>query len=464
MTPLEAELLDFLLPAPGAVWTPAQTQAFLDQKGTRSAVYLTVGLLIRNQQSDAARAASVLELLVGLQKREPGLWLGVWPGDNGTTGRTLDHNWREFIGVGLIVARERYGKLLPKALIEKIDEALLVAAEGAVQRNVSPEYTNIALMSAFLLEWVGAKRGKPEIAAKGAEKARQVAVLFNQYQTFIEDNSPTYGGVDAMGLALWRELSPSKESRKAASAMEASFWRDTAQLYHAGLRNLCGPFTRAYGMDMVQYTAITGVAILLLTQDKKTAPAPADWHNRSFEWAYVPMFLALGLRCPPDALAHFKAFDKPRRLERKVPRAGKIYPVQCVLEKTWMMGATTGLTRTWEQHAPGTIHWRLPGGTTGWLLVHGTNGAEATIVGDSLQIQLPKRSGERLRLLLHAPGCALGGPTWNLNGLRVKLETALGEKNMAVVTDTHFGKVLEVSWALPANLPSSTILTLTVVK
>ncbi|WP_395090744.1 hypothetical protein [Armatimonas sp.] len=80
------------------------------------------------------------------------------------------------------------------------------------------------------------------------------------------------------------------------------------------------------------------------------------------------------------------------------------------------------------------------------------------------QIQLPKRSGERLRLLMHAPDCALGGATWNLNGLRVKLETALGEKSMAVVTDTHFGKVLEVSWALPVNLPSSTILTLTVLK
>jgi hypothetical protein len=463
MTPLEAELLDFLLPAPGAAWTPAQTQTFLDQKGTRSAVYLAVGLLIRNQQSDAARAAAVLEALVGLQKREPGLWLGVWPGSTSQKDRKLDHNWREFIGVGLIVARERYGKLLPPALMKKIDEALVIAAEGAAARNVGPEYTNIALMSAFLMEWVGAKRTRPEIAAKGAEKAKQVAELFNRYQTFTEDNSPTYGGVDAIGLALWRELSPSKESRRAAVAMEAAFWRDTAQLYHAGLRNLCGPFTRAYGMNMTAYTAITGVAILLLTQDKKKAAAPADWRNRSFEWAYVPMFLALGLRCPPDALAHFRAFEKPRRLERKVPRAGQVYPVQCVLEKTWMMGATTGLTRAWEQHAPGTIHWRLPDGGTGWLLVHGTNGAEARIVGDSLQIQLPKRSSERLRLLLHAPGCALGGPIWNLNGLRVKVETSLGEKKLAVITDPHFGEVLEVSWALPMNL-SNTVSKLTIVR
>ncbi|WP_395090745.1 hypothetical protein [Armatimonas sp.] len=208
MTQLEAELLDFLLPAPGAVWTPAQTQAFLGQKGTRSAVYLAVGLLIRNQQSDAARAAAVLEALVGLQKREPGEWYGVWPGSTSQKDRKLDHNWREFIGVGLIVARERYGKLLPKALIEKIDAALLVAADGDVHRNVSPEYTNIALMSAFLQEWVGARLTKPEIAAKGAEKAKQVTDLFNRFRTFTEDNSPTYGGVDAMGLARHGDALP----------------------------------------------------------------------------------------------------------------------------------------------------------------------------------------------------------------------------------------------------------------
>lgn len=462
MTALEAELLDFLLPPPGAAWTAAQTQRFLDQKGTRSAVYLAVGMLLRNKSGDATRAAAVLEALVGLQKREPGEWLGVWPGSTSRTDRKLDHNWREFIGVGLIVARERYGKLLPEALIQKIDEALRVAAEGALQRNVGPEYTNIALMSAFLMEWVGAKLAKPEIAAKGVEKAQKVTELFNRFQTFTEDNSPTYGGVDAMGLALWRELSPSAQSKRAATTMEAAFWRDTAQLYHAGLRNLCGPFTRAYGMDMTRYTAITGICILLLTQDKKIAPVPTDWNNRPFEWAYVPMLLTLGLHCPSDALAHFQRFAGPRTLRRTVPKGGTTYTVQCTLEKTWMAGAATGLTRAWEQHAPGTLHWKLPDGTIGWLLVYGKNGATVELEGKTLAVRLPKRNDERFRLLLHAPGCTLGGPIWNLNGLRVRAQTPLGEKTVQVIEETHLGKVLELSWPLPETLPRDTVLRLQV--
>lgn len=462
MTPLEKELVDFLLPKPGTAWTAAETKAFLDQKGTRSAVYLAVGMLLRNQQADAARAAAVLEALVGLQKREPGEWYGVWPGSTSRSDRKLDHNWREFIGVGLIVARERYTTLLPAALIEKIDAALLVAAEGDIVRNASPEYTNIALMSAFLLEWVGARLQRPDVAAKGAEKARQVTALFHRFETFTEDNSPTYGGVDAMGLALWRELSPSPESRAAAKTMEAAFWQDTAALYHAGLQNLVGPFTRAYGMDMTRYTAISGICILLLTQDKKTAPAPQDWTNRPFEWAYVPMLVTLGLHCPAEALARFKRFDTPRRLERKVPRAGKVYPVQCVLEKDWMLGATMGLLRSWEQHCPATLHWRLPDGSIGWLLVHGTNGATVQLEDKTMTVSLPKRHTDTFRLLLHAPGCALGGAVWYMNGLRVRVTTPLGEKKLQVIEDAHFGKVLEVSWPLPETLPEGAVLTLQV--
>ena len=215
-------------------------------------------------------------------------------------------------------------------------------------------------------------------------------------------------------------------------------------------------------MDMTRYTAITGVAILLLTQDKKTAPAPADWQNRSFEWAYVPMFLVLGLRCPTDALARLKHFDRPRRLERTVLRGGKDYPVQAVLEKTWMLGATTGLTRAWEQHCPATLHWKKPNGEIGWLLVHGTNGATATIEGKTLQVFLHKRNGETLRLLLHAPGAALEDTRWNLNGLVAQIHTSLGNKTLQLINDTHFGSVLEVAWPLPKSLPSGAIFTLQV--
>ena len=32
-------------------------------------------------------------------------------------------------------------------------------------------------------------------------------------------------------------------------------WAETALLYHAGLGNLCGPYTRSYGMDLHRYVA-----------------------------------------------------------------------------------------------------------------------------------------------------------------------------------------------------------------
>ena len=32
--------------------------------------------------------------------------------------------------------------------------------------------------------------------------------------------------------------------------MLAELWRDIARFYHPAMRNLCGPFDRAYGLDL----------------------------------------------------------------------------------------------------------------------------------------------------------------------------------------------------------------------
>jgi hypothetical protein len=44
-------------------------------------------------------------------------------------------------------------------------------------------------------------------------------------------------------------------------AVLTSSWRDIGQFYHAGLRNLAGPFTRACGIDMLHYINLTGLWI-----------------------------------------------------------------------------------------------------------------------------------------------------------------------------------------------------------
>jgi hypothetical protein len=45
------------------------------------------------------------------------------------------------------------------------------------------------------------------------------------------------------------------------SDMEAALWSDLASFYNANLRNISGPFDRAYGMDMESYVSVVGMAL-----------------------------------------------------------------------------------------------------------------------------------------------------------------------------------------------------------
>ena len=134
-----------------------------------------------------------------------------------------------------------YPTLLPDDLQAEMQSAIVKAAEGAFRRRVPPQYTNIALMSAFLLDWAGERFAVPIWRAQADALARAIDDLFNERQAFWEYNSPTYYGVDAFALALWRIYGLTDDFRQAGSAIEAWFWRDVARYYHAGLKNLCGP-------------------------------------------------------------------------------------------------------------------------------------------------------------------------------------------------------------------------------
>ena len=55
--------------------------------------------------------------------------------------------------------------------------------------------------------------------------------------------------------------------------MEAGLWQDIANLYQPDLRNISGPYDRAYGMDMESYVSVDGVWMRTVL-DAKNAPLP----------------------------------------------------------------------------------------------------------------------------------------------------------------------------------------------
>jgi len=454
LTPYQKHLVTFVMPeSSSSVWDANDIQVFLQRHGTRSGIYHAVGMLYRNEGADRENAQIVMRNLLNLQYNTPGEKNhGMWR--TGVGKDREDQNWREFVGVGFIMAREYFGDVLDPDLMRDLDAALIRAAQGAAVRDVSPEYTNIALMSAFLLNYTGHIASHPAFQEQGKEKAKAILDLFSLYNTFTEFNSPTYYGTNLLGLGLWRELGKSPELRTWANEIETVFWKQIAQCYHAGLKNVCGPYVRGYGMDMTKYAALVGLCIAMGLEDAEHAPLP-NTKDRAFEWAYAPLFALLNVKPPTDQLNVFKTFSDAREILYEIPHRNKVFQAQVLLEPTWMMGAATGMRRRWNQHCPGTVHWAV-GNQVGWLLVDGENAAEVKIEDRKLHIYLTQIDvAHPLRILIYAPQANLKtiiGDTWTLPGMTFHVETALPAPTAQIKEEKGFGDIIEIIFPISNTL------------
>ena len=461
------QLVEGVLPETSRQW---DGYAFA-QRGSRGATYVAAGLLWRDGSHDRDAAAAILRGVLDLQYEDgPDSKLhGVWRTRQGETEH--DSNWREFVGCGLILILETFPDRLPADLVRDVQAALLRAAEGAARRNVGAGYTNIALMSAFLLDYVGTKQGREDLQQAGREKAEAIYDLFSRHKTFHEYNSPTYYGADLMALALWREHACSERMRELGRSMEADLWRDVGAFYHADLRNLCGPFVRAYGMDMNRYCALVGLWIALAIglpsegdcpnlppNGRALAPWPASGGHHQGERVYGPVFALLRPEVPDDVLPHLRRFTGPRTFERRFGETR----ATVLIEKNLMMGAAT-LKRRWDQHHPATIYWRpAPEQPVGWILLTGLNDGVAPVVTDRcLQIRRPSKSDEPIQFLLWAPDldeAAITPGRWNLPGLCVAVEVADGVTLAHVrwIDHARYDRCLEVSYSTPAEMAGNT--------
>ena len=106
------------------------------------------------EHGDKENAITILKWLLKYQYQdEKSPYYGMWQ-TNATNDRK-DQNWREFIGCDLIIIYHYYKNTLPKDVVETIETGLVHAAKGAMKRDVTPYYSNISIMSAFLMEYVG---------------------------------------------------------------------------------------------------------------------------------------------------------------------------------------------------------------------------------------------------------------------------------------------------------------------
>jgi hypothetical protein len=411
----------------------------------RDSVWYAAGLLMRQHSGDVDRALGIVESILTYQFNEPNTaYHGsfyrypdeVHPPEHPLIWQDYDPNWREFIGTVFIIFLLEFKSLLPDELEVKMRQSIRLAAEGAYERKVAAEYTNIALMSAFLLDYAGMSFQLVSWREAALELAQATHALFQRNKTYNEYNSPTYYGIDFYALALWRQYGLSDVYRSLGAEMEADLWRDTAQFYHAPMRNLCGAYDRSYGMDMRDYIAVVGLWIAaVLPPEYAPLPDVEKPFDHAADYYFMPMVGLLGVQIPEDALPYFTAFHGERFIEREIEPKRR---VSAWLSENLMLGAEAdnlNAARTNQFH-PATVHWQVADGSVGWMRIQSETLFQAEV--KPYEMHLSSRSSVEYSCAIRVANTEISHLSlnrWELSGLTITVEAQASDFKVSQAGD-----------------------------
>ena len=384
----------------------------------RESSWYALGLLTRNAPGDKERAIHIINLVLSYQLRAPGEpWDGTFrrspedptPGPRAVMWQDYDPNWREFIGTTFALTLIQFEKALPPQLCSRMTESIRLALDGErAQKRLSPHYTNIAIMYGFLLSYAGHRLQRPDYIRDSDRWAEEVHGLYSRNGTFEEYNSPTYYGVDLYGLALWRRYGPTEAMRRYGAEMEAGLWREIGLFYNASLHNLCGPFDRAYGMDMDSYVSLVG-AWMGLVIPRPDCPLPDSSlpmdHERDFEC--IPTYVAVGTEIPPDVRQSLLSFSGERVVSRVIDEKRK---ATAWISRDLMMGGEV-------------THWRSGPARVGWIVLREAPSIDAVVEPGRLRVVTAR--GKSV-FWVHVDGidtAAIKASHWELPGLSLSVDT-----------------------------------------
>ncbi len=398
----------------------------------RESSWYALGLLVRDQAGDRKRAADILDAVLKQQYLAPDKpWYGTFrrapeeqePPPDAVMWRSFDPNWRVFIGTTFEIVLVEYPDRLPPELVRRMYAAIDRGIEGEIaEKRLLPSYSNIALMYGALWDFAAGHNNRADWKQQSSEWTESVYKLYKQDGAFFEYNSPTYCGVDLYGLALWRSYGSTPRIRAIGSEMEAGLWQDVADLYQPELRNISGPYDRAYGMDMETYVSVDGVW-MRTALDAKHAPLPpitATTDHVADVWL-APHIAVLGTRIPADAFRKMATFEGEHLVNRKITdqRTATAW-----IDKKVIFGAeATSKTKDVgpaSQFHPATIQWRTPSGEIGFVMLYGAPMIDATADAHGITIS----AAGTIRIRIHAKGLdpeEIGATGWDLPGLKVTI-------------------------------------------
>lgn len=271
---------------------------------TLAACVYALGLLDSRQPVHVERAQAILEQVISLQDQNPeSATFGIWSWFYEEPLEMMappDWNWADFCGKRLVLAEQRHPDLLSAGLREQIRHALFCSCDAIIKRNVGPNYTNIAIMGAFVTLLTGEIYEEETYRNYGLKRLR----LFNEYTrqlgTFQEYNSPTYTIVAIQELSSIYTATQITEAKQLSKEMLDVAWGMVADHFHAPSRQWSGPHSRAYNTlmtpEILSFVQIASQGVLNFM--------PEDQLNYNLDW------YGNEIQCPEKYISAFNHTDK----------------------------------------------------------------------------------------------------------------------------------------------------------
>lgn len=367
-------------------------------------------------------------------------------------------DWRGFIGTAFIVCLEEYSTLLPAWLQTSMISSLHLNALGDAYRvggvdddNLYPFYSNAAIMKAAVSGWIGRRRDDANLTAQGEHWGQQIIDLFDHVGgSLSEFNSPTYTGISLFALTLWAKYLPSNSTLRAhGPRMIKQTWEQFGQLYNANLRQLSGPWDRAYGYDESRYVSVTAQWVWSFVGSNaspfgKRFKPWAIAHNDDFEFGPLVAILSQyhidsGL-LSDQVLRSMTEFDDPGEEGRffeasafsdaydYVPRniTSWISANLTIGSQSFDMNVAGGPARNLERFNPAVVQWLSQDGNVGFLTLYPDMKTLQTVVSKGrLNLTLPN-GNHTSKFVFHVSPNGLDGPknvySWDdMLGINVKI-------------------------------------------
>lgn len=284
--------------------------------GTNKSAEYASALLYAKKTEYYKRAEKIFLSLAEIQDKDPqSKTFGLWPyykEEPLKDMRAPDYNFSDFIGKHYIYALSQRRDCLSDEAVAVMKIAVRNAAMCSIKRNVSPDYSNISMMSSMTLISAG-ELLEDEMIFNAGKKRLQKAYKYNMYNgAFSEYNSSTYTPLVIAELQRMIMFFKDDECVEMASELYKLAWENMSLYYNSRICELSPPQKRCYHdpddgqLGSFIYFATNGRYGTLRNTDSITLS-----------------YLTLPITCPEELMCNF-VLDRPRFMKKKYYKRNNI--------------------------------------------------------------------------------------------------------------------------------------------